>query len=176
MKLYTSLAVMLCYAAAGAAGAKPTATAAPTNTTPNAPTDTPVKKAKPEFKVIGISNSVPMPTVTKGRGGNDAFDWQALEVGMSIALSGRDATSLRSTISSANKRARENPFPALNPQNGVPAMYVKVFQAFDCGADDPDGATCRIFRMPNKEHKHVPPAVNTASFGGAPSMLIPPTV
>lgn len=70
-------------------------------------TETTEKKEKPPVVLTAITTGIPVPT-TRRRGSSTVsiFPFDALEVGGSFGLIGRDARSMASVVSNANKRAR----------------------------------------------------------------------
>lgn len=98
------------------------------------------KKSRVPPVIIGISDAVSMPTSRPGRGGKSSYDWDALEVGKSIAVANKSARQLTSIITNANKRY------AVKSANGT-ISATKHFFVIDCDPSrDPEGASVRIFR------------------------------
>lgn len=147
-------------AAAGAASTKPAATPAK-----------PVA-AKPEITVIGVSSAVAMPVNRAGkRGSKNKYDLTALAVGQSLAIKGRKASNLTSTLSTNNRAdefavfKRDETGAVVFGTKEVTApdgtkttvkgdaivLSRRVFFAVDCDpAKDPEGADVRIFRDHDK--------------------------
>lgn len=173
-KSFISTSAVL-FAAAG------TATPAATKTTPvttpvaGVPATTEVK-AKPEIVVIGVSTAVAMPTNRGAKRGNKAiYDLSRLEVGQSLAIKGRKAENLTSTISTANRNEEFATFKKndagevlhavteVKDANGNVVGQAKgaklvasrrVFFAYNCDPKtDPEGADVRIFRDADKTEK-----------------------
>lgn len=115
--------------------------------------------------VIVSSAALAMPTkaerekMKKKRGGNvQYYDLSTLAVGKSLAIIGRTAKNLSTTISQNNKEE----WPVLNADGkpvmiqktdpagnkvSVPKTEKRTFFAIDCDpATDPDKATARIWR------------------------------
>lgn len=194
-RLNSSLFSSVVFAAAGgAAGSKPAplqpaaSAANPANTpaplspapvageTPAAEPAKPAAAKKPEPVIIGVSTAVVMPDLSarkNGKRGNKVtYDVSALQVGQSLAIKGRKAENLTSTISTANRDDKYatfktdtngNPLHAVienRDANGVVVSTTqgeklvasrRVFFAYDCDPKtDPEGADVRIFRDHDK--------------------------
>jgi len=114
--------------------------------------------------------TLPMPTAeqraeSRGKGGNrGVYPFEALEVGKSIAVIGRNAKQLSTTISTANAKGYPVTDAAGKPvltaklgednkpvkgEDGKPVMIAKTrkFFAINCNPEtDPEKATARIWR------------------------------
>ncbi len=138
---------------------------APAATAP-APATTPAK-----FTVLAVTAAVAMPVkeVVSKRGVKSQFPFEALtEVGMSFGVIGRDAKSMSSIVSNANRTATNN--PVKKDANGNTVFKMKPVKQAD-GTEinlpseepetvrlkefvvhnvdpktDPEGASCRVFR------------------------------
>lgn len=126
----------------------------------------------PAPTVILSTAAIAMPTAeerskSRGRGGNKTFyNFAALELFKSIAVIGRTAKQLSSTVSSANKAdakhfvtddkgkavmvpTTDDAGNVVKGADGKPLMTEKTKKFFvvDCDpATDPEGATARIWR------------------------------
>ncbi len=126
----------------------------------------------PAPTVIISTAAITMPSAderakARGRSGNKTYyNFGALEIGKSIAVIGRTAKQLSSTVSSANKidakhfvtddkgKAVMTPKTGddgkvIKGDDGKPVMVEKLkkFFVIDCDpATDPEGATARIWR------------------------------
>ncbi len=116
-----------------------------TKTTKNATAGANAEVAKVTVKriapvIVGISDAVPMPIRTNSRGNKSAYNWDAIEVGKSLAITNKTAKQLASVITNANKRY------IAKDAEGKPVV-TKHFFTHDCNpATDPEGASVRIFR------------------------------
>ncbi len=144
--------------------------------TPVAATAAKVKKEKPEITVVGVSDAVPMPARKGGKRGNKSvYDLSGLKVGQSLAIIGRKATNLTSTISTNNRADEFATFKLDDAGNkvfvqepvkdaagnvvghkpGAPIVVSRrVFFTVDCDpSKDPEKADVRIFRDADKIEK-----------------------
>lgn len=150
-------------AAGGAAGTAP----AKTDAKPAA-----AAVAKPEITVIGVSSAVVMPVNRAGkRGSKNKYDLTALAVGQSLAIKGRKASNLTSTLSTNNRAdefavfkrdetgavvfgTKEVTAPdgtKTNVKGDAIVLSRRVFFATDCDPKtDPEGADVRIWRDHDK--------------------------
>lgn len=174
--IFTSAALFA--AAGGAAGAVAPKTAPiGENTTPAA--TAPVAKAKaekPVINILGVSDAVPMPANRGNKRGNKAvYDLSGLGVGQSLAIIGRKAANLTSTISTNNRADEYATFKldeagnkvlsqvpvkdaAGNTVGHTPGAAIvvsrRVFFTVDCDpSKDPQKADVRIFRDNDKTEK-----------------------
>lgn len=112
-------------------------------TTGTTETEAATKITKPRISpvIIGISAAVAMPTNRGGRGGKTTYDWDALEVGQSIAIANKTKKQLASIVTNANKKF------AMKDAEGKTVAFSKRFFSVDCDpSTDPEGASVRIFR------------------------------
>jgi hypothetical protein len=126
------------------------------------------KEAKTEAVILGIRSDVKPPENAAKRGVKSKYPFDQLEVGQSIAIKGRKAEGLASTVSSQNRKhlaqkKDENGAPMFEmtevknaegvvtarvPDPSKPIMVAtKKFAVYDVDpATDPDKADVRIFR------------------------------
>lgn len=123
---------------------------------------------KPTVKILGISTAVKMPENVSKRGSKTKYEYAKLEIGQSIGIQGRTATSLNSTVSSWNRvyriQRKDETGKLLFEQTEIKDQAGNVtatvddrkkpitdetrhFFAVDVDAKtDPENASCRIFR------------------------------
>lgn len=134
-----------------------------------ATTNTAAAATGAKFAILSVNSTVAMPEKIPGkRGSKSQFPFEALTVGASFGLIGRDAKSMSSIVSAQNRKADN--FTAKKDENGnvifktqeikaadgtvsrIPTteaetVQVKEFFAIDTDPkSDPEGATVRVFR------------------------------
>lgn len=153
-------------------------TAAPDATQPATPavtaTATATATAKPakEFTVLEVTANIPVPTKEAGgkRGVKSKFPFEMLTaVGMSFGIVGRDAKSMSSIVSNANRTASNNvekkdengnvvfkvkPVKQADgsvinlPSQEPETVRLKEFEVYNVDPKtDPQGASCRVYRI-----------------------------
>lgn len=164
--LSTALAAIAFMSDQSAGVAAPPAAAAPA-----AAKKKPAERVAPE--IAGIDKGIPLPAAAKSnRGSKSAYEFDALEVGDSIAILNKTAKQISSIVSNQNRKD-SNQRPALNadgsqkmkieqreikdaagnvvgkqPVNVPETEWIKEFRVVDVDPKkDPKKAKCRIWRV-----------------------------